>query len=483
MQTEADCIAIATRHRQYSIIISTIMKIYSKGYWLFSLLLLCLAACSSGDESTPDTAHSEVTVKLNLSAEATDLQTSAARSTRHTAPRQEGKNTVADWADANATADELMHHCFVMVVQGGMIQHIIESADYQEPQSYVGTLTARIKTGQTTFYSFANMRPQDLGLAPNATLPAPLPDGFDQQYYGVRGNTTSTDSLAEGIPMSNKQVIDITEKTQQVDLEVIRMMAKVKLRIWNDTSADFKVKSISLSDITQNQDNNIALLPQTDGNQLAPAINPQTTKAVYTAQFGEGKTVKAGGTAATDFVFYVNESTARQPKYFVITLNTDQGHISKRMALTAWNEITRNDYLIIPVHLNDYRMAFEVEMFTAIGVLPNVETNDSMLTVRFHGYGDFHIKPHVYRISDGTELTPGTDSPNGWTLQGWSLLEAMPQGPDGTCIYDRSPWADGSKKLIEGTIGNRSGYALHELLFGIHGLDYQIPFKVQIIKE
>lgn len=442
--------------------------------FIVSVLIMLAASCSTDDSSTGNVPGSDkVNVKICLATGG-----SASRS---------ANNLTAAWDDKNAVAGEMMRNCFVVITQNGIIRNIITSEDYPTEQSYVGTLSARIDKGETTFYSFANLRPQDIGLDPDidySASPTPLPDNFDDKLYTAFGNAKDIEDFPNGIPMSNKQTVTITERTQEVDLEVIRMVAKVKLLISNDTSDDITVRSISLSDITANEEDNIYLLPGKDnGTSVEPHINASASKETRIVTLDSTLKIKANSTEPKSVTFYINESVASTPGYFVISIDTDQPTSLHRVAMMKWNTISRNDFLLVPIKLNDYRITFDVEQFTAIGVLPSVENNNDMLTVRFRSYGEFHIIPHVVRLSDGKELTGGTDATDGWTFNGWSLLEMSPSGSAGTCIYDRMPAPEQSRHSIEGYIGNRNGYALHQILIHIHGMDYDIPCKVQVIKE
>lgn len=58
-----------------------------------------------------------------------------------------------------------------------------------------------------------------------------------------------TPDLQNGYPMSNKQMVNITDNQQVINLEVIRMVAKVQLSITNATDHDIVLKSITLSDV------------------------------------------------------------------------------------------------------------------------------------------------------------------------------------------------------------------------------------------
>ena len=325
-----------------------------------------------------------------------------------------------------------------------------------------------------------------MGLDPNidySTSNTPLPADFDNKLYTVNGNVLTAADFPGGIPMSNKQTIEIKKNTSDVDLEVIRMVAKVKLKITNDTPNDITLKKVALTDITKNEANNLYLLPGKDnGTAVEPHINASAAKEMFTINLNPEVVVKANTTTPTIISFYVNESIARMPNYFVVSVKTDHATMNHRGALSNWNTISRNDYLEIPIKLNDYRVRFKVEQFTPIGVLPTVEQNDEMLTVRFKSYGEFHLIPYVVRISDGVELKPGADTEGGWVFAGWQTLTLQPDG-DGVCIYDRMPTPVPSRHTIEGVIGNRNGYAIHKVLIGINQLGYDIPYKVEIIKE
>ena len=98
----------------------------------------------------------------------------------------------------------------------------------------------------------------------------------------------------------------------------------------------------------------------------------------------DGKEVKNG--AALNTTFYVNESVARTPKYFVLSINTNKGTVTKRIAMTKWNRIARNDYLIIPVKLVDYRIEIEPQVFTGIGVKPELNYSDDRFLAGAEAY-------------------------------------------------------------------------------------------------
>lgn len=430
-------------------------------YMLALFSTLAIVGCSFEEDHADCQGNGEgekMQVELRLTASANSLTRSYSTS--------DGV-TRASWVDTNAAREgEMMHNCFVVIVQNGKIQSIVQR-DFTEEVEQT-SLKAKAELGNATFYSFANITPAELGITMTTT-----PAEIESKYYKVEGNTAQLS--AKGIPMSNKQIVNITSKKQQVDLEVIRMMAKVELNFTNDTGYDLSIKSVKLTDITDNAADNVSLLPMKDASgNVVPNINDAATYKDYTVSIGgtSGTQVKNGGTLQT--TFYVNESVARNPKYFVLSINTDKGTVTNRIAMTEWSKIARNDYLIIPVKLVDYRIELEPQVFTAIGVIPELNYDGDRITATFKSYGEFHLKLHVIKRSDNTEL-------NNWTFKGIRTLEADPAGGEGTSIYDEEPYFDKRTKTFEGYISPRKGYAIHEINVEINGVT--IPYRLQINKE
>lgn len=430
-------------------------------YMLALFSTLAIVGCSFEEDHADCQGKGEgekMQVELRLTASANSLTRSCSTS--------DGV-TRASWVDTNAAREgEMMHNCFVVIVQNDKIQSIVQR-DFTEEVEQTN-LKAKAELGNATFYSFANITPAELGITMTTT-----PAEIESKYYKVEGNTTQLS--AKGIPMSNKQTVNISSKKQQVDLEVIRMMAKVELNFTNDTGYDLSIKSVKLTDITDNAANNVSLLPMKDASgNVVPNINDAATYKDYTVSIGgtSGTQVKNGGTLQT--TFYVNESVARNPKYFVLSINTDKGTVTNRIAMTEWSKIARNDYLVIPVKLVDYRIELVPQVFTGIGVIPELNYDGDRITATFKSYGEFHLKLHVIKRSDDTEL-------NNWTFKGIRTLEADPAGGEGTSIYDEEPYFEKRTKTFEGYISPRNGYAIHEINVEINGVT--IPYRLQINKE
>lgn len=451
-----------------------------KIYYYICIWAVCLlAACSAGDDATsfPGQADAENQVGVTLQLSALSSQTS--QSSRSSLTR-------AAWeTDTEAMPGEMMKSWFVVVVQNGKIEKIITSdlkslgvTELEKDQVFV-----KLNTGATTFYSFANIKPEDIGFDAITSVGKSLPAGFDEQTYQMNGNSkifhqSMTPDLKDGYPMSNKQTVDVVDNQQVINLEVIRMVAKVQLSITNATNHDIVLKSITLSDVTLNGNRNIKLLPNVDSANKLKGVNLADGVAkgtiTLTADENNGMTIEPRNSQTA--CFYMNESLVDKGedggnRYFILSLTTVDAATgttsNHRYAMLSWNEIRRNDYLKIPIKLEDYQIRWTVEAFSPIGVLPKVKDDGENLSLDFGYYGEFHIKPEVIKLSrtgsqtlSVSEWQMGTDATGS---DGWTRKEQNPQGEDGVNIFDCSPaWVPSAYRL-EGEMGNRTGSAIYTM--------------------
>ena len=248
--------------------------------------------------------------------------------------------------------------------------------------------------------------------------------------------------------MSNKQEvkIDASGKPDKTELWVVRMLAKVTLKFKNPSSTPLVINDITLSDVTSNpsadvnKEGNIMLLPKhtdvsgasgatgssnltgADKDQVKciPNLVGQATTENYTYKLTKTIPAKVDKYETENEVsFYVNESAAgNTSKYFIINLNTSAG--VKRYALFKdWTTIARNDHHILPISLDDYKLKFDVQSFTAIGLYPSIRDNGTTLSYTcYYPEEEFHIQPKVVKASDDTEVT-GIDN----TKVEWQLIK------------------------------------------------------------
>lgn len=449
-----------------------------KIYYYICIWAVCLlAACSAGDEATsfPGQADAENRVGVMLQLSALSSQTSQ--------PSRSSLTRAAWETDIEALPGEMMKSWFVVVVQNGKIEKIITSdlksdvTEVEKDQVFV-----KLNTGETTFYSFANIKPEDIGLDASTSVGQQLPADFDEKTYQMDGNCQRfhqlmTPDFQNGYPMSNKQTVDVVDNQQVINLEVIRMMAKVQLSITNATDHAIVLKTITLSDVTQNGNPNIKLLPNVDSNnQLQVNLANSAKKGTLTLRAAENDGITIEARATQTACFYMNESLVDKGadggnRYFILSLTTVDAATgatsNHRYAMLSWNEIRRNDYLKIPIMLEDYQIRWTVEAFSPIGVLPKVTDDGENLSLDFGYYGEFHIKPEVIKLSrTGSQTLPVSDWQMGTDAtgsDGWKLQEQNPQGADGVNIFDSSPaWVPSAYRL-EGEMGNRTGSSIYTM--------------------
>ena len=341
-------------------------------------------------------------------------------------------------------------------------------------------------------YSFANLTATELGISKDAAV------SFDSKNWKMNGNGFD---VTTGIPMSNKQeiTIDATGNPTQKDLWVVRMLAKVTLKFKNPSKTDLVINDITISDITKNSNKNgdkenIKLLPNhTDADkdqvECSPNLVGQAATESYTYKLPSPKTIKAGVTdykSENEVSFYVNESAAgNTSKYFIINLNTSAG--VKRYALFQdWTTIARNDHHILQIKLDDYKLKFDVQSFSAIGLYPSITDNGTTLSYTcYYPEEEFHIQPKVVK-GDDTDVSGTID----YTKVTWELIteegmaDATAAEDNAKKVFKTLPKWDKTTGYFEGTFNDDAAdkqRALYQVTVPVPGettksLTYKILF-------
>ena len=367
---------------------------------LILMVLAFLSACSTDNAdsilggSGGDNQGNKVTVHMILS-------TASSSGTRATLSWNDG-------VDA-----ENMKSWVVAFVKDGKVVSYAEKTDVSANNRIKDEVIIKdLPKGDTyQVYSFANLTATELGISKGA------PVNFDDMKWKMDGN--GFDVTTKGIPMSNKQevTIDASGNPNKKELWVVRMLAKVTLQFKNPSATPLVINDITISDITKNsKDNadadNIMLLPKhsdassgADKDEVActPNLVEQAATDSYTYTLSSPKTIAANTsyTSENEISFYVNESKAgNTSKYFIINLNTSTG--VKRYALFQdWTTIARNDHHILPIKLDDYKLKFDVQSFTAIGLYPSITDNGTTLSYTcYYPEEEFHIQPKVVKGDD-----------------------------------------------------------------------------------
>lgn len=457
---------------------------------LILMVLALISACStdSADSiqggSGGDNQGDKVTVHMTLST--------ASSGTRATLSWNDG-------VDA-----ENMKSWVVAFIKDGKVVSFAENTDVSANNRIKDEVTIKdLPKGEATYqvYSFANLTSTELGISKGAEV------DFDNKKWKMNGNgfpVNATD--CKGIPMSNKQevTIDASGKPDKTELWVVRMLAKVTLRFKNPSTTPLVIKDITISDITSNPsatantDGNIMLLPKHTDTSTGPDLDEvactpnlvgQAATQNYTYNLSSAVTIPAGTSDYKEVSFYVNESAAgNTSKYFIINLNTSAG--VKRYALFQdWKTIARNDHHILPISLDDYKLKFDVQSFTAIGLYPSITDNGTTLSYTcYYPEEKFHIQPKVVKASDDTEVTGIDNTQVKWELiKEDGMADATAAETNAKLVFKTLPKWDAITGYFEGTFNDDAAdkqQALYKVTVPVPGkTEKYLIYKILFTKD
>ena len=453
---------------------------------LILMVLALISACST-DSADPiqggsggDNQGDKVTVHMTLS----------------TAPSS-GTRATLTWNDGIDA--ENMKSWVVAFVKDNKVVSFAENNNVSDGNRIKDKVTIKdLPKGEATYqvYSFANLTAADLGIVKGETV------NFEDMKWKMNGNGFDVNAATcKGIPMSNKQEvkIDASGKPSISELWVVRMLAKVTLKFKNPSKTDLVINDITISDITKNsKDNadadNIMLLPKHSDadNDLVvctPNLVGQTATESYQYTLPSPKTIAANTSdykPENEISFYVNESAAgNTSKYFIINLNTSAG--VKRYALFQdWTTIARNDHHILPISLDDYKLKFDVQSFSAIGLYPSIRDNGTTLSYTcYYPEEEFHIQPKVVKADD-SPISGSIDYTNvKWELiQEDGMADATAATANAQKVFKVLPSWNSTTGYFEGTFNDDAAdkqRALYQVTVPVPGettksLTYKILF-------
>ena len=469
---------------------------------VLAAVAVVMAACSSDstDAEVPELTNEADLLQLRIAANA-NVMTRA---------------RTIEWTDDNAQDEEMMNLWVVVVTNtsDGIVQKCFAcrpSAGTEREIDEVG----RIIKGEYTVYSFANISVTNVCTLLGLMAPNPIPTiGSTPVELAVTGsvnaetiaartatingnnfNPNATNNYDEtGIPMSNVQTTADTETSK--DLIVVRMLAKMQISITNETGASATVQSLTISDVTSNAANNLKLLPRwtntdtegkdkmnvTEHGGLQPNTNSGTTVADFTVTVN--KTINNKSTEVISF--YINESATPSNGEGLFYLTLKMSNTEYRYALISsqssdataanykWNYIARNDYRIIPIVLDDYKLELIPYDFPPIGVYPASvrEIESDLYEMTFHDYGHFHLVPKVTKMSNNTTVPYSATEPTGtaWMLRSATTEPAKTAWENSffTAATKGGAWVEGGNPDIDEN-ENVTDYFYRNLIVTIDG--------------
>lgn len=470
---------------------------------LILMVLAFMTACST-DSADPiqggsggDNPGDKITVHMTLS----------------TAPSS-GTRASLSWNDG--VDAENMKSWVVAFVKDNKVVSFAENTNVSDGHRIKDEVTIKDLPKDDTYqvYSFANLTSDDLGIYKDAKV------DFDTKKWKMNGNGFDVNATDyKGIPMSNKQEVTINAagKPSIKDLWVVRMLAKVTLKFRNPSSTDLIIKDITLNDVTSNpstdvnKDGNIMLLPKhsdalgtsgaagssnltgADKDEVTciPNLVEQAATENYKYTLSSPKTIPADTreyNTENEVSFYVNESEAgNTSKYFIINLNTSAG--VKRYALFKdWTTIARNDHHILPISLDDYKLKFDVQSFTAIGLYPSITDNGTTLSYTcYYPEEEFHIQPKVVK-GDDTDVS-GTIAYNNvkWELIPEGMADAAAAETNAKLVFKTLPSWNTTTGYFEGIFNDDNAdkqSALYQVTVPVPGVaGKELIYKILFTKD
>ncbi len=446
------------------------------------MLLLTFAACSPDSDASDPGSITNKTYTLHFNLSPVSGSSASSRAETNTA------RTPDSW-EGGSKEENMKSWTVVFVKSDGTVAKVVKQPSVEEGKEEDDVIVTGLEAEtKYTVYSFANISDADLG---TITEGSPSPN-FDSKSFAVNGN--DMDIKANGIPMSNKQVVTIGSDGQPdvKDLYVVRMLSKITLKFRNMTGEDITVKNVSISDITSNPTTgaNIKLLP---ANNVVSSTNvAQTPNLVENAKRDDfTHAITPGLTIAkntTDYdtdnsrsvSFYVNESQAGNAyPYFVVTLVTNVGS-QRYFMYTDWNQIARNDHHVLKLALSDYKLRLKVEDFGSIGSAPSLKDDGKQLNLIFHDLEEFHIIPSVTKYSDESSVS--------FTNLEWTRLSESETGAESKA-FSTIPSIVSSKDRIEaetkGELGKKIGPIIYQLSVKVNdGVDSPtLVYRVAISQD
>lgn len=424
------------------------------------MLLTSFAACSPDSDASDPGSTTNKTYTLHFNLSPVSGSSASSRAETNTA------GTPDSWEDGSEE-ENMKSWTVVFVKSDGTVAKVVKQPSVAEGKDKKDdVIVTGLEAGTTyTVYSFANISDADLGTITEGSSP-----DFDSKSFAVNGN--DMDIKANGIPMSNKQVVTIGSDGQPdvTDLYVVRMLSKITLKFRNMTGKDITVNEVRISDITSNPatgTENVKLLPAKPVSSTNDAQTPNLVENAKRDDFTH--TITSGLTIAkntTDYdtdnsrsvSFYVNESQAGNAyPYFVVTLETNVGS-QRYFMYTDWYQIARNDHHVLKLALSDYKLRLKVEDFGSIGSTPSLKDDGKQLNLIFHDLEEFHIIPSVTKYSD--------DSPVSFTNLEWKKLSESVDG-DESKAFSTIPKIVTGENIIEaatlGELGKKIGPIIYQL--------------------
>lgn len=460
---------------------------------LLGCALLGVIGCSNDelpDTEQPDASPQPITIRLDVAA-LPSLNAHNSRSWQYATGNVAGENIQSAFT---LMFDDKFNIERILVLRADNKDKDKETAgmvDEKNPAAKDGLF--RTTTGEKSFLTFVNIPRKEVEAAyakkrgitgefhfaeKQSYADDEARNALSEMSIAVRANdfnNTPPSQKTRGIPMTGWHKAMLTYRTHNLrtfTVYALRMLSKLQFDFTNELGQKVKINSIEVDRLTDDAtatNGNVKPFPHpatplgpTDLTvTVKPSLLPTATQSPKTFTVNSEE-IESGQKASCSF--YVNETDVPNNVFhqFTLKLNltlADGTTQQVRYALVSnesneWNYIARNDWRIIPIVLQDYKLELVPQDFPPIGVLPAaVKSENDVFTCIFHASGDFHLKPQLVQYSTGK------------VVQTWKNREPLFETltPNDALYSEKPDWSalDG---CIHGSFAsNQTGQSVHTL--------------------
>lgn len=460
---------------------------------LLGCALLGVIGCSNDelpDTEQPDASPQPITIRLDVAA-LPSLNAHNSRSWQYATGNVAGENIQSAFT---LMFDDKFNIERILVLRSDNKDKDLKTAemvDEYNPTSPTGYFTTT--TGEKSFLTFVNIPREEVeaAYAKKRGITGEFHFAENQSYADAEARTalsemsiavcasefnkTSSSLKTHGIPMTgwhNAMLTYRTHNNSTFTVYALRMLSKLQFDFTNKLGQKVKINSIEVDRLTDDAtetNGNVKPFPH-PATPLGPTDLTVTVKPSLLATATQSpkkftvnsEEIESGQKASCSF--YVNETDVPNNVFhqFTLKLNltlADGTTQQVRYALVSnesneWNYIARNDWRIIPILLQDYKLELVPQDFPPIGVLPAaVKSENDVFTCTFHASGDFHLKPQLVQYSTGK------------LVQTWEKSEPLFETlTPNDALYSEKPDWSALEGCIHGSFAsNQTGKSVHTL--------------------
>lgn len=458
---------------------------------LLGCALLGVIGCSNDelpDTEQPDASPQPITIRLDVAA-LPSLNAHNSRSWQYAEGNVEGENIQSAFT---LMFDDKFNIERILVLRADNKEKDLKTArmiDEANPSDTTGLF--RTTTGEKSFLTFVNIPRNEVeaAYAKKRGITGEFHFAEKQSYADDEARIALSEmsiavcaddfnktapSKTHGIPMTGWHKAMLTYRTHNLrtfTVYALRMLSKLQFDFTNALGQKVKINSIEVDRLTDDAtatNGNVKPFPH-PATPLGPTDLTVTVKPSLLATatqspktFTVDSEIESGHKASCSF--YVNETDVPNNVFhqFTLKLNltlADGTTQQVRYALVGnesneWNYIARNDWRIIPIRLQDYKLELVPQDFPPIGVLPAaVKSENDVFTCIFHASGDFHLKPQLVQYSTGK------------VVQTWEKREPLFETlTPNDALYSKKPEWSVSEGCIHGSFAsNQTGKSVHTL--------------------